>query len=76
MQNIRCDHLYTSPLQSVPDEVPFLAQRHPAWCHRLTLRARSTLCQKLTPKLYSAIDTGNRPVALAQRLGRCNRGLG
>ena len=49
-------------LQSVPDEVPFLVQRHPARCHRLTLRVRNTLCQKRTPS--SATEVGNPPVAL------------
>ena len=40
-------------LLSVPDEVPFLAQRCPAWCHRLNPRVRSALCQKRTPSSAS-----------------------
>ena len=50
----------------MPDEVPVLAQRHPAWCHRLNLKVRSTLCQKRTPssasETVSGIGAVTRPV--------------
>ena len=44
----------------MPEDVPFLAQRHLACGHKLTPRVRSTVRQKRTPS--SATETGIRPV--------------